>query len=165
MYTHEFATLQYTAIMNKWTPFISMQNFYNLLYREEEREMNTFCKKMGVGLIPWSPLGRGALARPYQSSDSVRTTTDKMYQGLVAREGASDREIVGRVEKLAKDRGVSMAIVGLAWVLSKGCAPIVGMSKVERIQEAVESLSFKLSDEEVEFLEEAYVPKQIFGIS
>lgn len=165
MFVHEFATLQYTAIMNHWTPFISMQNFYNLLYREEEREMNKFCNKMGVGLIPWSPLARGALARPYRSSDSVRTTTDGMYKDLTAPESATDKAITDRVEKVAKDRGVSMATVGLAWVLSKGCAPIVGMSKLERIQEAVDSLSFKLTEEETKFLEEPYAAKEIFGLS
>lgn len=165
MCAHEFATLQYTAIMNKWTPFISMQNFYNLLYREEEREMIPFCNKMGVGLVPWSPLARGTLARPWQSSKSARTTSDPLYKMLVEREAASDQEIVGRVEKVAKDRDVSMAIVGLAWVLSKGVAPIVGMSKTERIDEAVAALKFKLSEDDIKFLEEAYVDKKVFGHS
>ncbi|KAH6971640.1 Aldo/keto reductase [Ilyonectria sp. MPI-CAGE-AT-0026] len=166
MRAHEFATLQYTAILHNWTPFISMQPFYNLLYREEEREMLPFCRKTGVGIIPWSPLSRGVLARPYPADPTAGTTreqSDQVLQALKGREQQIDREIVGRVESVAKKRGVSMAIVGLAWVLSKGCCPIVGLGSEKRIAEAVESLKFVLTEDEKKYLEEAYQSKEVFG--
>ena len=168
MYAHEFAMLQFTATLNHWTPFISMQNFYNLLYREEEREMIPFCKKMGVGLIPWSPMARGMLTRPYEDKSTTRISTDPLMKALYLskegqREGLVDQEITGRVQKVAADRGVSMATVALSWVLSKGCAPIVGLSSEKRLKEAVDALKFKLSEEETKFLEGAYSPKAIQG--
>ncbi|KAK9453418.1 voltage-gated potassium channel subunit beta-2 [Dipodascopsis uninucleata] len=168
MYAHEFATLQFTATLNHWTPFISMQNFYNLLYREEEREMIPFCKKTGVGLIPWSPIARGALARPYDDKSTTRVTSDHLFKISIldyegTPQGLADKEITDRVEKVAKDRGVSMATVALAWVLSKGCTPIVGLSQVKRIEEAVNSLHFRLTEDEIAFLEEPYIPKSIIG--
>lgn len=166
MRAHEFATLQYTAILHNWTPFISMQPFYNLLYREKEREMLPFCRKTGVGIIPWSPLSRGVLARPYPADPTAGTTreqSDQVLQALKGREQQIDREIVGRVESVAKKRGVSMAIVGLAWVLSKGCCPIVGLGSEKRIAEAVESLKFVLTEDEKKYLEEAYQSKEVFG--
>ncbi|KAH7107891.1 Aldo/keto reductase [Auriculariales sp. MPI-PUGE-AT-0066] len=167
MYTHEFATLQFTAEKHGWTKFISMQNYYNLLYREEEREMIPFCNKTGVGLVPWSPLARGALTRPY-GGDSLRSGTDRYYKVLIAdkvgsHEGDIDKEVTTRVEKVAKDKGVSMACVATAWVLSQGCAPILGMNSEKRIEEAVASLKVKLTDDEVKYLEEAYAPKRIIG--
>ncbi|KZW00866.1 Aldo/keto reductase [Exidia glandulosa HHB12029] len=167
MYAHEFATLQFTATLHGWTKFISMQNYYNLAYREEEREMNPFCDKTGVGLIPWSPICAGLLARPYDQQ-TTRSQTDVYYKLFYSnrdktREAAIDKEIVQRVEKVAKDKGVSMAAVAIAWVLGKGCAPIVGLSSEKRIQEAVDSLKVKLTDEECKFLEEPYEPKKIQG--
>ncbi|EJD51071.1 Aldo/keto reductase [Auricularia subglabra TFB-10046 SS5] len=169
MWAHEFATLQFTATLHGWTKFVSMQNFYNLLYREEEREMIPFCNKTGVGLIPWSPVARGALTRPYNST-TTRTGSDSMYKTVFAdakgtREGLIDEEITNRVEKVAKDKGVSMATVAIAWVLSKGQAPIVGLSSVKRIQDAVDALKVKLTEEETKFLEEAYAPKTVKGFT
>ncbi|KZV85337.1 Aldo/keto reductase [Exidia glandulosa HHB12029] len=158
MWAHEFATLQFTATLHGWTKFISMQNYYNLAYREEEREMIPFCNKTGVGLIPWSPVARGMLTRPY-----VQETLYGAAKAAKTREGAIDEEVVNRVEKVAKDKGVPMAAVAMAWVLSKGCAPIVGLSSEKRIQEAVDALKIKFTPEEVKFLEDAYEPKKVQG--
>ncbi|KZV85341.1 Aldo/keto reductase [Exidia glandulosa HHB12029] len=169
MWAHEFATLQFTATLHGWTKFISMQNYYNLAYREEEREVIPFCNKTGVGLIPWSPVARGLLARPY-AQETVRSNTDGYYKILYGagkaaktREAAIDEEVVGRIEKVAKDKGVPMAGVAIAWVVSKGCAPIVGLSSEKRIQEAIDALKIKLTPEEVKFLEDAYEPKKVQG--
>ncbi|EJD45581.1 voltage-gated potassium channel subunit beta-2 [Auricularia subglabra TFB-10046 SS5] len=167
MWAHEFATLQFTATLHGWTKFISMQNFYNLLYREEEREMIPFCNKTGVGLIPWSPVARGVLARPYNNT-TTRTGSDMLYKTIFGnakgtREGQLDEQITGRVEKVASAKGVPMASVAIAWVLSKGQAPIVGLSSEKRIQEAVDSLKVKLTEDEIKFLEEAYAPKAVQG--
>ncbi|EJD53288.1 Aldo/keto reductase [Auricularia subglabra TFB-10046 SS5] len=162
MWAHEFATLQFTATLHGWTKFVSMQNFYNLLYREEEREMIPFCDKTGVGLIPWSPIARGKLARPWSKSDTTRSSTDAWVQLFGA---GADEEITNRVEKVAKDKGVPMTAVAIAWVVSKGQAPIVGLGSEKRIQEAVEALKVKLTPEETKFLEEPYVPKPVVGFA
>lgn len=157
--------LQNIAEKHNWTKFISMQGFYNLLYREEEREMIPYCKETGVGLIPWSPLARGALTRPFDSRSTVRETTDLyIKRGIRDHETDHDAEIVKRVEEIAKKHKTSMAIVATAWVLSRGALPIVGLNSVERIEEAVESAKFKLSGEEIKYLEEPYAPKAVEGI-
>lgn len=156
--------LQNIAEKNNWTKFISMQNYYNLIYREEEREMIPYCKETGVGLIPWSPLARGILTRPYNSRTTVRETNDTFLKFNRSKESESDAEIVGRVEEIAKKHGKSMAIVATAWALSKGVMPILGLSTVERIEEAVQSLKFKLSEEEIKYLEVPYVPRAVSGI-
>ncbi|KAL6414036.1 putative aryl-alcohol dehydrogenase protein [Ilyonectria robusta] len=137
MWTWEFAQLQHIAELKGWTKFISMQNFYNLVYREEEREMIPFCKATGVGIIPWSPMARGLLTRPWGTAESERARGDKY--SAVWNVGASS-EVVGRVEQLAKKKGVSMAVLATAWVLHKGCSPILGLNKPERIEEAVGAL-------------------------
>lgn len=165
MWAHEFATLQFTATLNHWTPFISMQNYYNLAYREEEREMIPFCKKTGVGLLPWSPINRGLLARPWDDRKTTRHETDTFRKNLVGKENEIDKEICNRVEKVAKDKGVSMANVAIAWTLYKGTCPIVGISSEERIHDAVAALKVRFSEEEMKYLEEAYQPKAIFGHS
>lgn len=165
MYAWEFQMLQNIADKNGWTKFISMQNYYNLLYREEEREMIPYCKKTGVGLIPWSPLSRGTLARPYDSRSSLREQTDSFLAIHVrAKETEIDSQIIGRVEDIAKKHGTSMAIVATAWVLSKGASPIVGLGSVERIEEAVQALKFKLDEKDTKYLEEAYTAKTVSGI-
>lgn len=125
--------------------------------------MMPYCKETGVGLIPWSPIARGVLARPW-SQPSTRSESDfaMNYIGLGPTEEAN-REIIGRVEKIAKDRGVSMAVVATTWSLSKGCCPILGLSKVERVADAVTAVKFKLTPEEVTFLEEPYTPKRVSG--
>jgi len=156
----EFAQLQFVAEKHGWTKFIAMQNFYNLIYREEEREMIPFCRETGVGLIPWSPIARGFLARPL-GVDSLRSTTDARFKALKLGEATSDQEIIRRVEEVSKKKGISMSQLSIAWVLSKGTCPIVGMSKPERIDEAIEALKIKLTDEEIQYLEEAYAPHSV----
>lgn len=156
----EFQTLQNIADKNGWHKFISMQNYYNLIYREEEREMIPYCQDTGVGLIPWSPIARGALTRPWGDRSSNRAQTDNALTAMVySRENKIDEAIVGRVEEIAKKRGVSMACIATAWCVKKGVVPIVGLSSKERIDEAIENVQYKLSDEDASYLEEAYVPK------
>ncbi|KAI9838322.1 MAG: hypothetical protein M1819_005590 [Sarea resinae] len=164
MYAWEFQQLQNIAAANGWHQFISMQNYHNLLYREEEREMIPYCQATGVGRIPWSPIARGALARPWSQRDTKREQTDKFLALLLAqRENAVDKAIVDRVEEVAKKHGVKMATVAIGWALAKGDNPIVGLSSKERIDDAVESVKFKLSEEEIKYLEEPYLPKNIQG--
>lgn len=160
----EFQSLQNIAAAHGWHKFISMQNYHNLVYREEEREMIPYCQDTGIGLLPWSPIARGVLARPFDDRSSNREKTDNFLQSMIrSRENEVDKEIVGRLEKVAKDRGVGMAMVATAWVLRRGENPIVGMGSKQRIDQAVEAVSFKLSDEEANSLEELYLPKQISG--
>jgi len=146
----EFQMMQNIAEKRGWTKFISMQNYYNLIYREEEREMVPYCKHTGVGLIPWSPIARGVLARPFGDRGTKREQTDYYLLTLVRqKETESDREIVDKVEELARIRGVSMAVVAIAYVLHQGMMPIVGLSSVKRIEEAVRATSFKLEPDEI----------------
>jgi aryl-alcohol dehydrogenase-like predicted oxidoreductase len=137
-----------------------MQNYYNLIYREEEREMIPYCQDTGVGLIPWSPIARGALTRPWNDRSSKRAETDKFLEMLVhGREDAIDKKIIERVEEVAKKNGVSMAGVATAWCIKKGVCPIIGLSSKERIDETVKNSNIQLSDEDAKYLEEVYVPK------
>jgi len=159
----EFQTLQNIADRRGWHKFISMQNYHNLIAREEEREMIPYCLDSGVGLIPWSPMARGALTRPWNERSSIREHTDGALKRLVrSRESEADKIIVDRVEELAGKKGVSMAQIAMAWSLShRNMCPIVGLNSVARIDEAVESIKIKLSDEDIQYLEEAYVPKAV----
>lgn len=159
----EFQSLQNIAARNGWHQFISMQNYHNLLAREEEREMIPYCLDTGVGIIPWSPMARGVLARPWNSRSTTREGTDGALKVLVrSRETESDKAIVGRVEELAGRKGVSMAQIAIAWSLSHpNECPILGLSSTKRIDEAVASLKVKLSPEEIQYLEEPYVPKAV----
>ncbi|EAT86497.2 hypothetical protein SNOG_06666 [Parastagonospora nodorum SN15] len=160
----EFQTLQNIAEKHGWHKFVSMQNYYNLLYREEEREMIPYCQDTGVGLVPWSPIARGALTRPFADRSSKRAETDKFVSALVyEREFASDKKIIERVEEVAKKHSVSMACIATAWCVKKGVCPIIGISSKERIEEAVQNVHFKLSDEDAKYLEESYVPKERQG--
>ncbi|KAK8089644.1 Versiconal hemiacetal acetate reductase [Apiospora hydei] len=171
MYAWEFARLQYTARLRGWTEFVSMQPFYNLLYREEEREMLPFCRATGVGVVPWSPLARGMLAKPRSSSaaagagsegkGSVRSQSDVKTKKWFA---DANLEIVDAVEKVARDRGISMPLVATAWVLRQGCWPIVGLSSEKRIKETIEALQVQLTDEECRFLEAGYRARNIEGM-
>ncbi|KAK8056837.1 NADP-dependent oxidoreductase domain-containing protein [Apiospora rasikravindrae] len=164
MYTWEFARLQYTARLRGWTEFVSMQPFYNLLYREEEREMLPFCRATGVGVVPWSPLARGMLAKPQSAPSgegSVRSQSDVKTRTWFA---DANLEIVDAVEKVARDKGISMALVATAWVLRQGCWPIVGLSSEKRIKETIEALQVQLTDEECKFLEAGYRPRKIEGM-
>ncbi|KAJ4342087.1 CSG1/SUR1-like protein [Didymella glomerata] len=160
----EFQTLQNIAEKNGWHKFISMQNYYNLIYREEEREMIPYCQDTGVGLIPWSPIARGALTRPWSDRSSSRAQTDKFLENLVhGREDKIDQEIISRVEEVAKKNNVSMACIATAWTIKKGVCPIIGLSSKERVEETVKNSNFKLSDEDAKYLEERYVPKERQG--
>ncbi|CAJ2500543.1 Uu.00g033960.m01.CDS01 [Anthostomella pinea] len=160
MWATQFAQMQFVAEKNGWTKFISMQNYYNLCYREEEREMIRFCKATGVGLIPWSPLYSGRLARPLSSS---RTLRSDMPNPLDPTMTDVDRAIIARVEELATKKGWKMSHVGLIWLRMKGAIPITGFNSVERVEEACELRGKTLTDDEIQYLEELYVPKTARG--
>jgi aryl-alcohol dehydrogenase-like predicted oxidoreductase len=167
MYAWQFAKALYAADLHGWTRFATMQDHYNLLHREEEREMLPLCKAEGVGVLPWSPLARGRLTRDWEQS-SPRSETDLVGKALYAeRTAAADRKIVERVTEIAANRGVPRAQVALAWVLHKPVvtAPIVGASKSGHLEDAVAALSLQLSVEEVDALEELYVPHPIAGFA
>jgi aryl-alcohol dehydrogenase-like predicted oxidoreductase len=143
-----------------------MQNYYNLLYREEEREMLRLCQAEGVGVIPWSPLARGRLTRDWDES-SARSETDEFGKTLYAKTAEADRKVVERVAEVASRRGVPRAQVALAWLLHKPLvtAPIVGASKPQHLEDAVAALSLKLPPEEITKLEEPYVPHAVAGFA
>lgn len=144
-----------------------MQPFYNLLYREEEREMLPFCRATNIGVIPWSPIARGLLAKPMSKEGiagndlSLRSRMDKKKDAWFA---DANLEIVHRVEEIAAKKKVSMAVVSTAWVLQKECYPILGLSSEERIKEAVGALKVNLTDDELEYLESEYRPRAVQGM-
>jgi aryl-alcohol dehydrogenase-like predicted oxidoreductase len=166
MYAWQFAKALYTADLNGWTRFVSMQNYYNLLYREEEREMLRLCQAEGIGVIPWSPLARGRLTRAWDES-SARSETDEFGKTLYAKTAEADRKVVERVDEIASRRGISRAQVALAWLMHKPVvtAPIVGASKPQHLEDAVAALSLELTPEEVAELEEPYVPHAVAGFA
>jgi aryl-alcohol dehydrogenase (NADP+) len=146
--------------------FVSMQNHYNLVYREEEREMIPLCKAEGISLIPWSPLARGFVAGNRSKEDrgeTLRAQTDDFAQSLYYRD--SDFTVVNRVTEIAKKRGVSNAQVALAWMLGKPeiTSPIIGASKMPHLEDALKALELKLTDDEVKALEEPYEPHPVLG--
>ncbi|KAL8906525.1 MAG: hypothetical protein Q9207_001963 [Kuettlingeria erythrocarpa] len=161
----EFQTLQNIADKHGWHKFISMQNYHNLLYREEEREMIPYCADTGVGCIPWSPVARGILAHPWGDRSSLRESTDEfMRTTLRPSETEVDKAIVDRLEEVAGKKGFKMAQLATAWVLRReGVNPIIGLGSKERIDEAVAALKVKLTDEEARYLEEPYLPKRVQG--
>ncbi|WFD00937.1 hypothetical protein MYAM1_003693 [Malassezia yamatoensis] len=161
----EFQQLQNIADQHGWFKFVSMQNYYNLLYREEEREMIPYCQATGVGLIPWSPVARGVLTRPWSERSTKREESDRMLKHMIrSNETEVEKTIVDRVHELSEKRGVPMAQIAIAWCLSKKYVnPIVGLSKPERIDEAVQAIQLKLSDEDISYLEEPYKPKSVQG--
>ncbi|KAH7341612.1 NADP-dependent oxidoreductase domain-containing protein [Rhizoctonia solani] len=162
-YAYQFHAMQNYAIANKLTPFISMQNYYNLIYREEEREMIPTLKMFGVGSIPWSPLARGRLTRPL-SQQSARESSDP-WMTLAKKQTESENEIINRVEALATAKGVSMAQISIAWVLSKDpvAAPIVGTTSLKNLDDILGAIHVKLTEEEIKSLEEPYLPQSISG--
>jgi len=164
MYAWQFAKSLYKADQHGWSRFVSMQNHYNLLYREEEREMMSLCAAEGIGVIPWSPLARGRLTRDWGVSTD-RSETDEFGKTLYTAAVESDKKIVMRVAEVAESRDVPRAQVALAWLLSKPflTAPIVGASKSQHLEDAVAAVSLKLSDEEIQRLEEPYVPHPVVG--
>jgi 1-deoxyxylulose-5-phosphate synthase len=159
MWAWQFAKLQETARANGWTRFISMQNQVNLIYREEEREMIPLCLDQGVGLIPWSPIARGRLARP-SGEATKRSETDMFARRLYGDTAEADNRVIGAVEAIARELGRPMAQVALAWVRRKQgvAAPIIGASRLEQLREAIDGLDLVLSPEQVVRLEEAYAP-------
>jgi 1-deoxyxylulose-5-phosphate synthase len=166
MYAWQFAKAQYTASANGWTRYVSMQNHYNLVYREEEREMNPLCVAEGVGLIPWSPLARGFLTknRPKGTEGAtVRGKNDGFAQHMYKEE--ADYAVVDQVSAIAEKRGVSNAQVALAWLLHQAgvSAPIVGATRLEHIDDAVKAVELELSPDELEALRKPYVPHSVLG--
>jgi len=168
MYAWQFAKAQFTAAAHGWSRFVTMQNHYNLVYREEEREMIPQCRDQGVGLIPWSPLARGFLSgnrtRDHKG-DTTRSTSDPFADQLYYRD--SDFQIVERVVELANKRGVKPTQIALAWMLNKPevSAPIIGASKPHHLPEAIAALDLKLAADEIKFLEELYQPHPVLGHS
>ncbi|SEO06341.1 aldo/keto reductase [Actinacidiphila rubida] len=161
MHAWQFAKALFTADRHGWTRFVSMQNHYNLLYREEEREMLPLCQDQGVAVIPWSPLARGRLTRPWDAT-TARTETDEFGRTLYH---DSDRVIVERVAELAERRGLPPARIALAWLAARPgvTAPIVGVTKAQHLDDAVAALEVGLDDEEMAFLEEPYAPHTVAG--
>ncbi|KAK7033295.1 Aldo-ket-red domain-containing protein [Favolaschia claudopus] len=164
-YAWQFHAMQNYAINNNLTPFISMQNLHNPLYREEEREMFPTLKHFKVGAIPWSPLARGALARPLAAQAKTKRSESDMTPANFFIQSAASQTIVNRVEEIAKKRDISMAQVAIAWSLSQEAisAPIVGTTSMANLQDAIAATSVKLTDEEIKYLEEPYEPLPIFG--
>jgi 1-deoxyxylulose-5-phosphate synthase len=165
MWAWQFAKMQYTADLHGWTRFVSMQDQYSLLMREEEREMFGLLADQGVGSIPWSPQARGKLTRPW-GEQTLRSETDGAYQRLFAQEQA-DHKVVDAVQRVAEARGISMATVALAWVLANPVvtAPIVGASKPHQLVDAAAALDITLTPEEITALEEHYTPRPPTGMS
>lgn len=164
MYAWQFAKANHVAEKHGWTKFVSMQNYYNVMYREEEREMLPYCQDQGIGVIPWSPLARGKLTRDYDES-SIRQELDEAGKRMFASLGEADKTIIERVKEIAEKRGIPRAQVALAWLLSKPVvtAPIVGASKPHHLADAVAALDIRLTDDENAYLEDAYIPHFITG--
>ena len=165
MFAWQFAKALYTSDRLGIARFVSMQNHYNLCYREEEREMIPLCKDQKIALLPWSPLARGFLTGRYKrgkAADSPRYRTDKYFAERFFQ--PEDFDVVERVEEVAKEKGVTPSQIALAWLLHKGvCAPIIGATRVDHVEEAVSSLDVKLSADDMKRLEEKYKPHRIIG--
>lgn len=166
MFAWQFAKMLYVARTNGWTRFVTMQNHYNLVYREEEREMNPLCLEEGIGVLPWSPLARGLLAGN-RKAKTVRAETDDYSKKMYGEEASNaDQEVLASVEQIAMEHGVAPAQVALAWLLHKPgvVAPIIGASKPHHLDDAIGALEIKLTDDEIAALEKAYVPHAVAGI-
>jgi 1-deoxyxylulose-5-phosphate synthase len=167
MYSWQFAKALYTCDLHGWTRFVSMQPHYNLVYREEEREMLPLCQDQKIAVIPWSPLARGLLTgkRVQNGDETERARTDRFGKQLYTRD--EDFAIARKVDELAGTRGISGAQVALAWILAKPVvtAPIIGATKMNHLEDAVAALSLHLSDDEITRLEELYIPHPVLGFS
>ncbi len=168
MFVWQFVKAQYIVDIHGWTRFVSMQNHYNLVYREEDREMNPYCREEGVGIIPWSPLARGFLAgnRSHEKGgESIRSKTDAFAHTMYYQD--NDFDTLDRVLEVAKRIGVKPAQIALAWMLHKPgiTSPIIGASKMPHLEDAFAAMSIKLSDEDMSYLEEPYTPHPILGHS
>ena len=166
MFVWQFVKAQYTADLHGWTRYTSMQNHYNLVYREEEREMIPFCIDQGIGLIPWSPMARGFFAgnrRREGGGETVRANSDDYADNLYFRE--EDFDVAERAQEIAGERGATGSQIALAWMLNKAyiSAPIIGATKLEHLEQSIAALDIKLSDEEVKRLEEPYLPHPVLG--
>ncbi len=166
MYAWQFCKALYLADQHGWTRFVTMQDHYNLLHREEEREMLPLCAEEKIAVLPWSPLARGRLARAWDESTN-RLETDEYGKKLYVAANDADRRVVERVGEIAQKRGVPRAQVALAWLLHKPVvtAPIVGASKQQHLDDAIAALSLKLTPEEIAALEEPYLPHPIVGFA
>jgi aryl-alcohol dehydrogenase-like predicted oxidoreductase len=164
-WAHQFADALHTADREGYERFVSMQNHYNLVYREEEREMLPLCQREGVGVIPWSPLARGYLTRPHEDVDATARgeSEDRIHQHPYVEGGGE--AINERVQELAAEKGVEMAQIALSWLFHKDWvdAPIVGTTSVEHLEQAVEALDISLSDSDIDYLEEPYEPVPVSG--
>jgi aryl-alcohol dehydrogenase-like predicted oxidoreductase len=166
MFAWQFTRSLYLADLHRWTRFVSMQNHYNLIYREEEREMLPLCRAEGIGVIPWSPLARGFLAGNRNKKEwgaTVRAKTDDYAQQMYFQD--SDFEIANRVTQVARQKGVSPVQIALSWILHQPgiTAPIIGASKLQHLDDAVAALEIKLDPEECKYLEEPYQPHNVLG--
>ena len=167
MYAYQFSKSLYLADLKGWARFVSMQNYYNLIYREEEREMLKLCAEEGIGVMPWSPLARGRLARPWENEPSTqRAKNDEYANRLYDATKEADKKVIDTVTKISKERGVPQAQISLAWLLSKAVvtSPIVGATKLNHIDDAIAAVSLKLTDEEINLLEENYIPHNVTGL-
>jgi hypothetical protein len=164
MHAWQFMKALGVSEKNSWARFVSMQDYLNLLYREEEREMLPLCVSEGIAVIPWSPLARGRLTRDWDDA-TARSETDEFGKGLYTKSAEADRKVVDGVARLATKKGIPRAQVALAWVLSKSSvtAPIIGATKLQHLEDAVAALTVKLSLEEIAALEEPYVPHAVVG--
>lgn len=165
MYAWEFERMQNIAEQHGWTKFVSMQNHYNMIYREEEREMIPLCENRKIAVIPWSPLAGGRLAHPW-GTKTPRVEIDEVSKWVWDGTNDLDKVVIDNVEKIAGEKGISMAQLSLAWMLSKSfiTAPIVGTTKVKHVEEAVAALDIKLSKDEIEALEKPYVNHPVLGM-
>lgn len=162
MWAHQFARMRTLQEERGWHPFVTMQNHWNLLYREEEREMVPFCRERGIGLLPWSPLARGELAHAGRERDTTRGESD---HGTPFYEGEALDEIRSRVARVAENRDLQPAQIALAWLLHQDgvTAPIVGVTSIEHLDAAVEAVDVSLSEKDLEWLEEPYEPRPVAG--
>ena len=164
MYGYQFYNMQMAAEKNGFTKFSAMENHYNLLYREDERELIPICKQMNVMLMPYSPLAAGHLSRPVWNTDSLRSQTDRVAHGKYDRMEEQDMKVVARVHELSEKHNCKMSQIALAWQWAKGVtAPIVGITKTAYLDDAAGALDVKLSAEDVAYLEEMYVPHPVVG--
>lgn len=165
MWAWQFQKALYVSEKHGWTRFVSMQNHLNLIYREEEREMVPLCREEKIGLIPYSPLASGRLTREWSSESTLRSETDQIAKGKYDSTSDADQLVVERVAELAGKHGVPRSQIALAWLLQKVpvTAPIIGATKISHLEEAVGALSVKLTQDEVSYLEELYVPHRVVG--
>ena len=164
MYGYQFYNMQLCARDNNYTPFVSMQNHYNPLYREDERELIPICRQMNVALTPYSPLAAGRCARPEWETDTIRSKTDSVARGKYDSTEEQDKIIAARINELAKKYGTTMTRITFAWHFAKGVAsPIIGATKEKYLDDAVGALDIKLSDEDVSYIDECYIPHKIVG--